>query len=295
MPIFPQMRGIGKELNMVPRLFVFLAVGGLGWVTGATAQTAPPCPNPLSAGGICPIFEPGDPNCVRAAELCGRNDINFNNFLVFSPPTNPSTINFVTVTPAGGNKVDVDDNLSPDNQQLDRPGMDILIARRNSAYVYCGINILRDIVSAPGSQAPNQLTVCFAKPVCTLPQTGTGSVTSVCSAYNSATTRTADFVQTFQVGTSEQNPSLCGCPPAGTGQKDVGARACDSRASPAPLVSGEPSFVACNPGSVEHPTEPAALKGVDSEGIANIGLNSCTYVSIGGKRYLVDSVTGQKC
>ena len=273
---------------MTPRWFVFLAIAGLGWSSGAAAQT---CTNPFSAGGICPIFQQGDPGCAEAAQICGV-DVDLTKTLVFSPPTNPPTLNFVTVTAAGGNRLDVDDNLSPDNQQLDRPGMDILIARRNSSYIYCGINILRDQVSAPGSLAPNQLTVCFAKGVCSLPQT---AVTSVCSAYNSAS-RTADFIKTYQVGTTEQNPSLCGCPPSPTDQKDYGARSCDPReAPPVGSPTAEPSFLSCNPGSALFPGQPATLKGIGSEGTANIGTQSCTYVSIGGKRYLVDTTTGLKC
>ena len=276
---------------MKTALFAFLALAGLGWITEAVAVE---CPG-KSAGGVCPIFQQGDPSCEVAAQLCGIELISdeLQPSLVFAPPGITSTKDSVTVSPVSGtNSLAVDDNLSV-KQQLDRPGMDIIIARRNSAYVYCGINLLHEFVTAPGTQSPNQVTVCFAKSSCSLPETGlAGSVESVCSAYNSAS-RTADFIQAYQLPDEQnkQNVSLCGCPSTNT-DHNFAARFCDSRTST--FVNNQPSFVSCTPRATAASSVPI-LRNVESQGIATEGNATCSYITIGGRRLLVDSKTGSLC
>ena len=255
----------------MPPLFVFLAIVGLRWITEAAAQTT--CPNgaPAIATGICPIFVQGDPSCVDAAQIC---KISVVKQVVFSPPSN-STIEGVTVKLVGS-AADIKDVYSTPDQQQGRPGMDALIARRNSAYIYCGIDIFHDVVTAPGKQSPNQVTICFAKGPCGLSQTG---VANACNVYNNAGV-TANFLQAYKVGPLEQDVNICGCSP-------FVARFCDLRA---PILDEEskPRFAACN-------QDNSPLKSVEAEGTATIGTSTCVLRTIGGRRILVDSSTGQLC
>lgn len=155
--------------------------------------------------------------------------------------------------------------------------MEIIIARRNGSYVYCGTEILRDLVRAPGTQAANQVTICFAEGPCDLNAT---PVVNACNAFNSGG-GTANFLQAYRVGPTEQDVNLCGCPP-------FAAQFCDIRQ---PRNVGSPpsaSFVACNPDS-------SALKSAEAEGTATIGGNTCVMRTIGGRRILIDSTTGKFC
>ena len=271
-----RMRRNERVENMTPRLFVFLAIAGLASITEAAAQTV--CPNGASpsASGICPVFVQGDPNCNDAAQICSIVQ-GLQVPLVFSPP--PGTQVGVTVTLSGTSAVVKDTNITFD-QQLGRPGIEAIIARRNSAYIYCGTEILNDIVKAPGNQAPNQVTVCFAKGPCGLEP---GPLTSACNAYNPVpTSPTANFIQAYKVGPIEQAVNICGCSP-------FAARFCDVRA---PVFAGpgdtNPRFVACN-------QDASPLKSVEAEGTATIGTNSCVMRTIGGRRILIDTATGSLC
>ncbi len=263
---------------MTPRLFVFLAIAALGWSTQVAAQTLPPCPNggPRSAAGICPVFDQGDPDCEVAAQICGfAEGLQF----VFSPVPNSGSGITVTVS---GTSATVKDTLVTPNQQDGRPGIEAIIARRNSAYIYCGTEILNDVVKAPGSQAPNQVTVCLAKGPCGLSETQLINGTNgVCDRYGA----TANFVQAYQVGPIEQNVNICGCSP-------FVARFCDIRAPIfAPPVNNipQPRFVSCNPDGQQ------VLKSAEAESTATMGTNSCVMRTIGGRRILIDTATGSLC
>jgi hypothetical protein len=257
---------------MIKRLFAFLAIAGLGWSNGAMAQTV--CSNgaPPSAAGICPVFVQGDPSCVEAAQICS---INSNQQPVVFSPVTSSTISGIRLRVVG-TAVDVKDTFGAPDQQLGRPGFDAVIARRNSAYVYCGNDTIHDIYTAPGKQTPNQVTVCFAKGPCGLSPEG---VTNACNFYNS-TGVTANFLQAYKVGPIQQDINICGCSP-------FVARFCELR-TPALDEDGNPRFVACNQDS-------SPLKSVEAEGTATIGTNTCILRSIGGRRVLIDSTTGLLC
>jgi len=257
---------------MIVRLLTFFAIAGLGWSSGAAAQTT--CPNgaPPSAAGICPVFVQGDPSCVEAAQICSINSSQ--DPVVFSPVISSSKSGITLKVVGTG--VDVKDTTSTPNQQLGRPGFDAVIARRNSAYVYCGNDTLHDIYTAPGKQTPNQVTVCFAKGACGLSPEG---VTNACNVYNSAGV-TANFLQAYKVGPIQQDINICGCSP-------FVARFCELRASVLD-EDGNPRFVACNQDS-------SPLKSVEAEGTATIGTNTCVLRSIGGRRVLIDSTTGLLC
>lgn len=249
-----------------------LVVGLAGIAVSGQAFSQVTCPNgaPPSASGICPVFIQGDPSCVDAAQIC---DIDPADQVIFSPVGGSADGVAVRVVGTG---VDVRDILSAPDQQLGRPGMEVIIARRNSAYVYCGVEVLHDVVTAPGRQTPNQVTVCFAKGPCGLTPT---RVSNACSAYNSGGT-TANFLQAYQVGPRDQTVNICGCSP-------FVARFCDNR-TPVLDENQDPRFVACNQNG-------SPLKSVEAEGTATIGTNSCVLRTIGGRRVLVDSSTGQLC
>jgi len=256
-----------EGLTMIPRWFVVLAMMTAGCATEAMAQS---CPNPLSDGGICPVFVQGDASCADAAQICGVALDPLQPPVVFAPPAHGSSCIDASFV---GTKVDVKDNCAA-SQQLGRPGMEIIIARRNGSYVYCGTEILRDLVRAPGTSLANQVTICFAEGPCDLAPT---QVINACSPYGG----TANFLQAYRVGPIEQDVNLCGC-------GDYAARFCDIRQ---PRNVGSPpsaSFVACNPDS-------SALKSVEAEGTATIGGNTCIMRTIGGRRVLIDSTTGTYC
>jgi hypothetical protein len=266
------MRRKDREENMIRRLFVFLAVIGMGWSAQAAAQTT--CPNgvPASAAGICPIFVQGDPSCVNAAQICGVNIIQQ---LVFYPAAGSS---FGVTVKRIGSAVDVKDTQSAPDQQFGRPGIDVIIARRNGAFVYCGADILHDVVTAPDRQAPNQVTICFAKGPCGLKP---ADVASACNVYNNRYLGTvANFLQAYRVGPLEQDVNICGCPP-------FVARFCDFKA-PVLDEEGKQRFVACNQNR-------SPLKATEAEGTTTIGTDSCVLRTIGGRRILIDSATGQLC
>lgn len=260
------------------RLFVFLTMAALGWSTEVAAQAL--CPNgaPRSAAGICPIFVQGDPSCIDAAQICSIAQ-GLQAPIVFSPPPGPpGGVDGVVVT-ISGTSATVRDTNTALNQQLGRPGIEAIIARRNSAYIYCGTEILNDVVKAPGNQAPNQLTICFAKGPCGL---SLDNVSNACNAYNTPNV-TANFVQAYQVGPVEQEVNLCGCSP-------FVAQFCDIRS---PVFAGpgdtNPRFVSCNPDGKQ------VLKSAEAEGTATMGTNSCVMRTIGGRRILIDTATGSLC
>jgi hypothetical protein len=280
---------------MIARLFSSLAIVGLAWITEAAATTVV-CPNgaPASAAGICPILVQGDPSCNDAAQIC---NIVVSQQLLFNPP--PGSQDGVTVSFVGATTVNVKDTFPSPDQQRGRPGIETVITRGSGAYIYCGISVLNDIVTAPGSegpQAPDQVRVCFANGPCGLTPT---QVTNACNVYNpSPTTRTADFLQAYRVGPTQQVSNVCGCSPSV-------ARDCDPRA---PIFAGgysstsgrtysslTPRFVSCNPGSVSAPAQPAPLKAAEAEGTTTIGTNTCVLRTIGGRRILVNSTSGTLC
>jgi len=268
---------------MTARWFVFLAIAGLGWVAEAAAQTPPACPNnaPRSAAGICPVFVQGDPTCVEAAQICG---IGVEDLASVSPL--PNSDNGVSFTVSGTSAV-VKDTFTTPNQQTGRPGFEAIIARRNGAYIYCGIEILNDLVKAPGPGAPNQVTVCFAKGPC---EQTTTQVSAACAAYGGA----ASFLQAYNIGPLEQTVNICGCSPSV-------ARFCDPRPPiyADPPTNAVPRFAACNPGAIDEVTltkyPQAPFKALEAEGTATIGINTCVLRTIGGRRILVNSTTGTLC
>jgi hypothetical protein len=257
---------------MKPRSLFAFVIAGLGWSPEAAA-THITCPNGAqsSAAEICPVFVQGDPSCIDAAQICS---IVVGQQVVFSPPPNgnPSGSG-ITVTISGTTAV-VKDTLTTVDQQKGRPGIDAIIARRNSAYIYCGTEILSDIVKAPGTQAPNQVTVCLAEGPCGLEPT---NVINACGPYGG----TANFLQAYKVGPVEQEVNICGC-------GDYKARFCDIRA---PIFdgSGNPRFVSCNPDGEQ------ILKSSEAESTATMGENSCVMRTIGGRRVLIDTETGLLC
>lgn len=254
---------------MKTRLIALLALAGSCWTTGSVAQTT--CPNGAqpSAAGICPIFVQGDPNCTDAAQICSIVQ-GLQEPLQFSPP--PGSLQGVTVTLQGTSAVVKDTNTTVD-QQSGRPGIEAIIARRNSAYIYCGTEILSDIVKAPGSQAPNQVTVCFAKGPCGVDPL---QLPTACNIYGG----NANFLQAYKVGPIQQDVNLCGC-------GDFKARFCDIR--PPTFDGDNPRFVSCNPDGKQ------VLKAAEAESTATMGTNSCVMRTIGGRRILVDSATGTLC
>lgn len=267
---------------MTPRLFVFLAIAALGWITEAAATTIT-CPGgaPASAAGICPIFVQGDPGCTDAAQIC---KIDVDQSFLFVPNTSHDGI---TVSLVGATSANVKDTLTVIDQQTGRPGFEAVVTKgASAAYIYCGINVLNDVVTAPGPAAPTQVKVCTAKGPCGLSST---EVTNACNVYN-LPTRKIDFLQAYKVGPIVQNTNICGCSPSV-------ARDCDQRA---PINVGSysstvrtyytptPRFVSCNPGS-------AQLKSAEAEGTATIGTNTCVMRTIGGRRILVNSTTGLQC
>jgi hypothetical protein len=252
---------------------VTVIVGALGTAGQAVAQT---CPNgaPRSAAGICPVFFPGDPSCADAFQVCGFPP---EAQIVVSPPRSVLTGSFRIEVTAVGAALDVKD-VSPVSQQNGTRGMEILVARRNGAYIYCGTSLLHDVVRAPGTGSPSQLSVCWAKGPCGLDEVRVGEV---CTRYNPAGSRTADFLQAYLVGPLEQSVNLCGCSPAI-------AQFCDAR-QPILDTEGNPAFVACNP-------DGSPLKSAEAESIATEGTDTCIWMTIGGRRILVDKDgTDPKC
>jgi hypothetical protein len=241
-----------------------VAVSALACAELVVAQT---CPSgaPPSAAGICPVFFPGDPSCTDAFQVCGFSP---EGQIVVSPPRSSSNGAFqIEVTPLGG-ALDVKD-VSPPSQQNGTRGYEAAIVRRNGAYIYCGTSVLHDTVRAPGNGTPSQLTICWAKGPCGLDETRVGNV---CNQYNQPT-RTADFLQAYEIGPLEQDVNVCGCSPAV-------AQFCDAR-QPILDQQGNPRFVACNP-------DGSPLKAAESESIATEGTDTCIWMTLGGRRMLVD-------
>lgn len=267
---------------MRPRLFIFLAMAALGWTTEVAATTTL-CPNgaPASAAGICPILVQGDPSCADAAQIC---KIDVDQSFLFVPNTSHDG---VTVSLVGATSANVKDTLTVIDQQTGRPGFEAVVSKSASAaYIYCGINVLNDVVTAPGPVSPTQVKVCTAKGPCGLSPT---AVTNACNVYNYPI-RKIDFLQAYKVGPIAQDTNICGCSPSV-------ARDCDQRA---PIFVGSysstsrtysnptPRFVSCNPTG-------AQLKSAEAEGTATIGTNTCVMRTIGGRRILVNSTTGTLC
>ena len=252
-------------------------IGGFGPAADVAAQICPATAT-SSAAGIKPIFVPGDPSCADAFAICGFQE---GAQIVRSPPSSLLTGAFrIQVAPAcGGAALDVKD-VSPASQQNGTPGYKVAIVRRNGANIYCGTGVLHDVVRPPGTGTPTQLTICWAKGPCGINETQVGNA---CAQYNQPV-RKADFLQAYKVGPIEQDVDVCGCAPSV-------AQFCDARQPIfVPQTSPpEPRFVACNPDN-------SPLKATEAESLATEGSETCIWMTIGGRRVLVDKDgTDPKC
>jgi hypothetical protein len=263
-------------------LVIIGAVATALWpVSHASGQTVT-CVNGAapSAAGICPIFVPGDPSCSDVIDICGITRTSPNDEVFLSPPRSG-------VHRKGAFEIQVDvigsslrvRDVSPTSQQNGTRGYEVAIVRRNGAYVYCGTSVLDDVVRGPGSGTPTQLSVCWAKGPCGIDET---RVANACTQYNPAGgVRTSDFIQSYEIGPLEQDVNVCGCPRQPPEPPTL-SQFCDARQ---PIFSDFekqlPRFVACNP-------DGSPLKSAEAESIVTEGTNSCIWMTIGGRRVLVD-------
>ena len=121
------------------------------------------------------------------------------------------------------------------SQIADLPGFELVIMQRNNnAAGYFQVNMEEGDYSAPGTQTPSKITVCWAIGPCGLPSQT--AVNGVCGAYNQGSaTQRVDVIQAqgrTHFGESQPALDLCGC--------STTMRFCD----PA-IPAGQPD--SCNP------------------------------------------------
>lgn len=247
-------------------LITSVFAAGVGLSSSAVAQI---CDNGYdrTAAGICPIEYQGDADCFNAAEICGfvLDDEQTVEFTPNNLPDGSAADGYIKASIVG-NKIQVED-LSGESQYLGREGFEATISRRNGSLIMCGESVVVDQIKAPtnnSNQLPTNLTVCFAKGPCPIPEQN--YVNDMCDTYPD----TPDFIQAFEIAPTEEKPvNLCGC---------YGNVAKFCNADQTPTAPGE--VVSCFT-----PGEP--LTALDGIAMGTMGTNTCTYEKIGGKRIRV--------
>jgi hypothetical protein len=254
-----------------------LTAGMLGSASPGLADGSA-CPHglPPSAAGICPVLALPTTSCGDAAAICGIRRATGDSEVVVSPPRTGSfqseSGKFKIQVNAYGSTLRVRE-ISDASQQNGTQGFEAMVVKHRVhhvpvALVYCGTSVLDDVVKGPGER----LSVCWASGPCGV---GEDRVDDICAQYNpSEGPRTADFVQSYLIGPIEQSVNICGCAPAV-------AQFCDPRP---PIGDSEEEitrFVACNPNN-------APLKATESEAVSTEGSDTCIWMTMGGRRILVD-------
>jgi hypothetical protein len=191
--------------SLIKRWFTAVMIVGLvGSAAPALAQTA------VSDAGVAPILLQGDQTPTAVAAAChipflpGRQ-------LQLSPSTPGGSFGeFGAQITASGEFIAFTDTSSPAPDQFNGTlGIEAVGVRRNGTYVYCYHDKVHDShLDAPGSGAPNQVTLVWGPGPCPLDD---ATVAEVCAAYNpDPQNPTVDFLQGHQVK-KNQPVNLCGC------------------------------------------------------------------------------------
>jgi len=212
-----------------------------------------------STSGVLPIVITGDQSPEKIADTCGIAAADIRGQVVLNSPGMGTSGEFsVTVTPSGTDRIAFTDTSSPD-QFNGTVGVEAVGVRRNGTNVFCFADQISDgSMDAPGSGAPNQITIIWGPGPCPFTD---AELAPICTAYQGLDPEAEVFVQGHVLG-ANQPVNMCGC-------GEVEALFCDEGTVGSCIPAGESS----------------EFTGSEFTGSSTVGTGTCEQVTttIGGR------------